>query len=191
MAAVSSEMPRIFVISDTHFYHENIIKYCNRPFPSVVEMNAALIENWNRTVRNQDVVIHLGDFAFTKANKKLAEVKITALAHGLNGHKILILGNHDDKCISYRDCGFGAQFYHTWIVGGKIFCHCTDWVEEADKFGRFIYYGHVHDNDSAPNGPTWKNVCVEQIDYTPLDITANLTDDEYRIIVMSAGVNSR
>lgn len=185
------KQPKVFIISDTHFNHTNIIKYCNRPFASVAEMNQTLIDNWNRVVRPQDTVIHCGDFAFTRANKKAAGDAIRALTKSLNGRKILILGNHDDKRIRYKDCGFGAQFYHFWVVESKIFCHCVDWVDEADKCGRFIYYGHVHDNDIAPNGPNWRNVCVEWTDYTPVDITANLTDDEYRIIVKTAGVNSR
>ena len=192
MPVITDEkMPKVFITSDTHFNHENIIKYCNRPFASVVEMNQALIDNWNRVVRPQDTIIHCGDFAFTRANKKVAATTVSTFVHKLNGRKILILGNHDNQRISYRDCGFGAQFELFWVVGSKVFCHCMDWVEEADKCGRFIYYGHVHDNDIAPNGPNWKNVCVEQTNYTPVDITANLTDDEYRIIVKTAGVNNR
>ena len=50
-------MSRIFVTSDTHFSHVNIIKYCNRPYASVEEMNNALIDNWNSVVKNDDLVI--------------------------------------------------------------------------------------------------------------------------------------
>ena len=62
---------KYFVISDTHFGHENIIQYCNRPFKNVEEMDSALIKNWNETVSNKDVVIRLGDFAF--CSKERAE----------------------------------------------------------------------------------------------------------------------
>ena len=40
----------LFFTSDTHFFHEGIIKFCNHPFESVEEMNETLIRNWNETV---------------------------------------------------------------------------------------------------------------------------------------------
>ena len=62
---------KYFIISDTHFGHTNVIKYCNRPFKDIEEMDKTLIKNWNETVSNKDVVIHLGDFAF--CSKERAE----------------------------------------------------------------------------------------------------------------------
>ncbi len=75
-----------FVTSDTHFGHANIIKYCNRPFADVDEMNRELVRRWNETVSADDWVYHLGDFAFYNHGPILDQ---------LNGHKFLIAGNHD------------------------------------------------------------------------------------------------
>ena len=50
-------------ISDLHFWHANIIKYCSRPFDNAFQMNEALVENWNAKVKPGDTVFHLGDFS--------------------------------------------------------------------------------------------------------------------------------
>ena len=55
-----------FFTGDQHFDHANIIRFCNRPFTSVEEMNETIIENWNSIVSNKDDVYCLGDFAFSK-----------------------------------------------------------------------------------------------------------------------------
>lgn len=79
----------IWFSSDTHFGHENIIKYCDRPFKNVDHMNEVIIDNWNSVVSSGDTVYHLGDVALGQIDKSLACVS------RLNGYKILILGNHD------------------------------------------------------------------------------------------------
>ena len=55
----------VYFTSDTHFQHGNIIKFCNRPYSNVEEMNNAIIENWNSVVGPNDIVFHLGDFAWS------------------------------------------------------------------------------------------------------------------------------
>ena len=82
-------MSKIFITSDTHFSHKNIIKYCNRPFSSVEEMNSVLTDNWNSIVSKDDLVIHLGDFSFGRTIESIKNH-----LDKLNGNKILILGNH-------------------------------------------------------------------------------------------------
>lgn len=80
---------KIFFTSDTHWRHNNIIRYCDRPFDNVQEMDHALIQNWNSVVSDQDLVFHLGDFAFADRSKW------RQLVSSLNGTKFLIQGNHD------------------------------------------------------------------------------------------------
>lgn len=80
-----------FFTSDTHFGHANIIRFCNRPFKNVEEMDEALIENWNQVVSEDDTVFHLGDFAFGGSSVW------NSIIPRLNGHINLIIGNHDRK----------------------------------------------------------------------------------------------
>lgn len=83
----------IHFTSDQHFYHKNIIEYSKRPFKTVDEMNRTIIQNWNRTVKPDDLIYVLGDFAFAPKSKIRELLKI------LNGKKVLIIGNHD---MTYR-----------------------------------------------------------------------------------------
>lgn len=79
----------IFFTSDLHFGHQNIIKFCNRPWKTTEEMDEALIENWNKVVKKDDIIFNLGDFAFAP-NYRWKEI-----LSRLNGTQYLILGNHD------------------------------------------------------------------------------------------------
>lgn len=76
-------------ISDTHFFHKNIIKYSNRPFSSVEEMNETIINNWNSLVKDEDIVFFLGDFIFGNA------AQIKDILFRLKGNIKIIFGNHD------------------------------------------------------------------------------------------------
>ncbi|MCD7723514.1 MAG: metallophosphoesterase [Clostridiales bacterium] len=91
----------IYLIADTHFYHKNIIKYCNRPFKTVEDMNESIISNWNSVVKGNDMVYHLGDVALC-SNELLSPI-----IKRLNGKKYLIRGNHDSRgAIAFEDMGF-------------------------------------------------------------------------------------
>lgn len=83
-----------FFTADTHFAHQNIIKYCNRPFKTYREMDETLIANWNSVVKTNDLVWHLGDFAY---GRDATPDYLSSVAWRLNGNINLILGNHDEK----------------------------------------------------------------------------------------------
>ena len=85
---IFSRKDRIFFTADTHWGHRNIIRYCQRPFADVDEMNEALITNWNSTIGKDDIVFHLGDFAMG------GSAEWCRLLERLNGRIYLILGNH-------------------------------------------------------------------------------------------------
>jgi calcineurin-like phosphoesterase family protein len=59
---LDSSKQGIWFTSDTHFGHNNILKFCKRPWNTVEEMDEALINNWNAVVGTNDIVFHLGDF---------------------------------------------------------------------------------------------------------------------------------
>ena len=80
---------KVFFTSDLHLGHANVIRYDNRPFSSVEEMNEELIKRWNAKVGKGDVVYVLGDFIW-HTDKKPEDI-----LWALNGMKILIRGNHD------------------------------------------------------------------------------------------------
>ena len=80
---------KLYFISDPHWYHKNIIEYCNRPFKSIKEMNETLILNWNKTVPRDGIVFLLGDVAWTGDIKAVRE-----LIARLNGTIYHIRGNH-------------------------------------------------------------------------------------------------
>lgn len=83
----------IYVISDTHFEHKNIIKYCKRPFKNTRQMDETIVRRWNKTVKPRDTVYFLGDFVHGSRREKSPGYWLRRL----NGRKKLIRGNHDRR----------------------------------------------------------------------------------------------
>jgi len=162
----------IWVISDTHFNHSNIIEYCNRPFKSREHMDWEMVERWNSVVKPQDKVYHLGDVYIGAPGEY-----ISGLLSKLNGHKRLVLGNHDngkdqilqryfEKIDVWRMFPeYGLLLTHVPVHDSALYRGKTDHGEEKTLLN---VHGHIHNNPS-PQGP-YKCVCVEQINYTPVHI---------------------
>ena len=156
-------MKDIWLISDTHFFHHNIIKYSSRPFSSVSEMNEKLIQNWNSVVKPGDKVYHLGDVYMGATIKEFA-----SFWPRLNGKKRLVVGNHDDV----KELAKGSFFEKImlWRKFPEFNCLLTHVPVHQDSIrgGEINIHGHTHDKGS-PKGP-YKSVCVELINYTPIHI---------------------
>ena len=172
---------KIFMTSDSHYNHFNIIGSCNRPFKDENEMNEALISNWNSVVDNDSIVFHLGDFAWGGYNK-WKEVR-----DRLNGYIILIKGNHDDKNLTSTGEKefFDFVAYQMKIRIGKravylnhypFLCYAGTYREPKDQV--WALHGHIHLGPNSLAGldvprmeyllPTQYDVGVDMNDFTPI-----------------------
>lgn len=177
------KMNKVYVISDTHFGHENIIKYCNRPFKSVNEMDSYMIQQWNKTVHNDDIVIHCGDFCFGNSEK------IKDYANQLNGQKILILGNHDRKGKRFfLNSGFDEVYNKTFVFNNFIFSHAP-LQDDQIPTDTLNLHGHIHNYplNSKFNKDIHKCVSVECLipAYIPIELI------KYNLLLMKFSAESK
>lgn len=152
---------KFFAIADMHFGHEAVIRYCNRPYQTVQEMDEDLIKRWNETVSNKDTVLVLGDVCF--GSKEYAKSIISRL----NGKKILIMGNHDNWSEQfYRDAGFHtvSRFPILWN-NFYLLSHAPLQLSETTPY--YNLYGHIHNDSKFIDNATSKCVSVERIGYRP------------------------
>lgn len=158
-------MSDLWLISDTHFFHDNIIQFCGRPFDNSDEMNECLIENWNRVVKPQDKVYHLGDVAMGCKDSELH-----TLLNSLNGKKRLILGNHDNpKTPAILNNFEKIMLWNGFHCAGISFTGVHIPLPlEALRDGKVCVHGHIHNNILAD--PHYINVCVEHVGYTPINV---------------------
>ena len=161
----------IFFISDTHFGHAKILTFKTnegkplRSFSCVEEMDEHIVSCWNKTVRPQDKVYHLGDIAINK--------KHLFILHRLNGHKRLVRGNHDifptKDLMEYFDEIYGVRVFSEH---GLVCSHIPIHTESMSRW-KLNLHGHLHSNlvmDKGRPDKRYKSACVEQINYTPISL---------------------
>lgn len=168
---------KTYFTSDTHFHHNNIIEFCNRPFKDVQEMNDKMVDNWNSIVKPDDLVYHLGDYCFGN------EDKIREINNRLNGNIVLISGNHDEKILRdtshkntrYVDPDISRRFqkivpYLETKVGGTTItmCHFALQVWNRSHHGRISLFGHSH--GTLPENSQQLDVGVDCWDYKPITL---------------------
>lgn len=171
----------IWFSSDPHFGHEHIIKFCNRPFGSREEMDEKLIAWHNQFVQPQDHWYCLGDLTMLDGGGPDQKYLIDIIKR-LNGHKRLVLGNHDRlKPRTYIDAGF-EKVMGSGRVDGFILSHIP--IHPSSMSGsRACVHGHIHNNQGGNFKPVLQldkqgkvvvkpyiNVSVEVINYHPVTL---------------------
>jgi calcineurin-like phosphoesterase family protein len=163
-------MGRIFITSDTHFGHKNIIDYCKRPFESLEEMDNTLIKRWNERVKPEDTVIFAGDFCFRNGpggkDGEGTQNKGKYYTDKLNGYIIFLEGNHDKNNsmkshIKSLELDYGGRQYFV-----------THRPEEYNEKYKINLVGHSHEKFKFMRiGDVFLvNVGVDQWDFYPITI---------------------
>ena len=146
------DLRKIHFTSDTHFCHNNIIEFCNRPFKDVNHMNESIINNWNKVVAIDDEIYMLGDVCLCNEDKKVTEI-----LNRLNGKIYLIKGNHEKSVLNKqynRDRFEWIKDYYEMTIadpeayGGRqsiVLCHYGFRVWNKSHHGSYHLYGHSHD----------------------------------------------
>jgi len=168
---------KVWVWSDQHFFHKNIITFSERPYDSVEQMNEYLIANYNDYVDENDICIWVGDVGF-KGNNIINE-----LLDQCNGYKILIVGNHDFNGKKLRNLNFDET-------------HLIYTVDHPDASMVFTHYpmynipwpwvnihGHLHAYPNPDSGHTLHiNVNCEVQEYKPRLLDDIIKQAKMRVI---------
>ena len=167
--------PPFYIISDTHWGHKNIIKYCDRP----KYHEDLMIANWRQIVKPKHKILHLGDlmmggddyFYYFKEN----------VAPRLTGDKYIILGNHDKRKYDYEEIGFKViKPFSFDYRGHKVSFDHYPKLFNVDSKRTLHVHGHIH-NHAYSRGEVRRwgniNVSVEAIDYKPRQITRLLNKE--------------
>lgn len=166
----------IWFTADTHFCHDNIVRFSGRPFTGAAEMNEELIRRWNETVPEDGIVFHLGDFCMGGSRDW------NDIMYRLNGKIYLILGNHDMKTVRQ---GFMQRFelvtqQMSIRVGGQsiILNHNPFLCYGGSYRDVWQLFGHVHSGPLSKTGldiprlkmlfPLQYDVGVDNNDFRPV-----------------------
>jgi calcineurin-like phosphoesterase family protein len=188
----------LWFTADTHFGHTNIIRYCQRPFASVQEMDAQMVERWNAVVSPGDTVYHLGDFTLRGWDGFAAYVQ------RLNGRLCILPGGHDHPWLAgfapgavSSLTGQPAEVLPPLVslelpelrVGRYsqvlVLCHYALRVWDHAHYGAWHLYGHSH--GTLPAWGLSFDVGVDSHDFRPISLDEVAT----RLNVAHADMPSR
>lgn len=172
----------LWLTSDEHYGHHNIIKYCDRPFTDIDDMSRQLIALHNSCVKPDDTIWHLGDFTMN-------EKYVPQILKQLNGTHYLVPGNHDSCFAAHKNSeaakrryllyGFAGIYQNVFNFEGEFICSHLPFAGGGDASakerysssrledkGQWLLHGHIH-NKWKTNG-RMINVGVDVWDYKPV-----------------------
>jgi calcineurin-like phosphoesterase family protein len=167
----------IWFTADTHFGHENVIQYCQRPYSSVSDMDEQLIENWNHSVQPDDTIYHLGDFTL------LGKDPAKSYLNRLKGKIHVVPGGHDHRWIGKENYS-SVTGHPVHIIPPLqtikvalpdsdqsqliVLCHYSLRVWDRSHYGSWHLYGHSHGN--LPSLENSLDVGVDCWEYSPVSL---------------------
>lgn len=139
----------LWLTSDLHLFHSNIIKYCNRPYSNCFSMNKDIIDTINKNIHQDDLLINLGDIGFNSVKY------ITDELSKINCNQIFVSGNHDRKSLinaliekyivfekqTILDVYFNDIHYKVHLA------HNPDDIQYNNEENSIFLYGHLHDKE--------------------------------------------
>lgn len=172
-----STTSNVWVWSDTHFGHKNIIKYCDRPYPDIRLMLECLIGNYQSVVKPEDICIWVGDVGF------MGDVEINNILTQLNGYKILVVGNHDFHHGKLRNLAFDEThlLYYLRVDDEDLDLVFTHYPQDNLPVDIVNIHGHTHNRNT--NVRQQINVSVEVIGYKPINLTKLITEAKQRVSI--------
>ena len=147
-----------FFTADQHYGHANIIRFCDRPFSSVEEMDRELIRRHNEVVGPDDTVIHAGDFAYRNTRAPRATSRSSTATTSWSA-----------AAAGWLDVT-AREILELEIEGQPlVVCHYAMRTWPRSHYGSWQLHGHSH-GSLEPQGKQW-DVGVDQNDFTPVSFT--------------------
>ena len=135
----------IYYISDLHIGHKNAIRFDERPFADIDDMEREIVRRWNEKVGADDDVYILGDVFYRYKGNRADFLK------RLGGRLHLIVGNHDFEILKNEaslGCFESVDKLRQIVDDGRrvVMCHYPIISWNMKHFGAYHVYGHVHAN---------------------------------------------
>jgi len=154
---------KVWIWSDTHFSHKNVIAFSERPYESVAQMNEHMIANYNEYVGENDICIWVGDVGFK------GTTHINEMLERCHGYKILVVGNHDFNGKKLRNLNFDETHLIYTIDYPDVSLVLTHYPMFNVPWPWINVHGHMHIYPNPDTGhPLHINVNCEVQAYRPI-----------------------